>query len=99
MALPPTDRLRELDTLLAKIRGAAMVQLNHDMWDHWGSAQASPEQRATMDADLADASQALIAARTALDALVATMRAEAPADIAAWIEAHDDYLGLFPRDP
>jgi hypothetical protein len=98
MAAPPTDRMRELETLLAKIRSAGMVQLNYDMWDQHGSASASPEQRATMDAELADASREQIAAKAALEALVATTRAEAPAEIAAWADAHDAYLAGFLED-
>jgi hypothetical protein len=30
MAASPTDRIRELETLLAEIRDAGMVQLNYD---------------------------------------------------------------------
>jgi hypothetical protein len=98
MAAPPTDRMRELETLLARIRHAGMIELNHDMWDCWGSAHASPERRATMEADLADASRERIAAKTALEALVAATRAEAPAEIAAWADAKDAYLAAFLDD-
>lgn len=98
MTAPPTDRMRELEQLLAKIRNAGMIQLNYDMWDRWGSAHASPEQRATMDAEVAEASQQQSAAKTALLALVAATRAEAPAEIAAWVGAHDAYLAAFLDD-
>jgi hypothetical protein len=98
MAAPPTNRMRELETLLAQLRNAGMVQLSYDMWDHWGSAHASPEQRATMEADLAAASQARTAANTVLEALVAATRADAPAEIAAWADAHDAYLAAFLDD-
>lgn len=96
--MAPTDRVRELETLLAKIRHAGMIQLNYDMWERWGSAHASPEQRATMNADFADALRGQTAAKTALGALVAATRAEAPAEIAAWADAHDAYLAAFLDD-
>jgi hypothetical protein len=57
MATPPTQRMRELERLLAKIRNAGMAQLNYDMWEHGGAAHASLEQRASMEADLAEASR------------------------------------------
>jgi hypothetical protein len=98
MATPPTDRTRQLETLLARIRHAGMIQLNYDMWDQRGSAHASPEQRATMDADLAEASRQRIAAQTALEALVAATRADAPAEITLWADAKDAYLAAFLDD-
>jgi hypothetical protein len=85
----PTERVRELEMLLARIRNAGMVQLNYEMWDQRGSEHASPEQRATMEADLAGATRERAAAKTELEALVAATRAEAPAEIAAWANAHD----------
>lgn len=91
----PTSRLRELEAWLARIRNAGMVQLNYDMWDRYGSAHATPEERASWDADFAAASNVRTAARTALEALVAAMRAEAPAEITAWADAHDAYLAAF----
>jgi hypothetical protein len=95
MAAPPTDRVRELETLLAKIRNAGSIQLNYDTWDRWGSAHASPEQRASMEADVATASRDQAAAKVALEALVAATRVEAPAEIAAWADAHVEYLTGF----
>ncbi len=98
MARPPTDRMRELEKLLAKIRNAGMIQLNYDMWERWGSAHASPEQRATMDAALAEASRDRLGAKTALEALAAATRSEAPAEIATWAAAHEAYLAAFLED-
>jgi dGTP triphosphohydrolase len=98
MASAPTQRMRELERLLAKIRNAGMVQLNYDMWEHWGAAHASPEYRATMKAGLAEASRDRDAAKTALETLVQTTRAEAPAEIVAWADAHDAYLAAFLED-
>lgn len=95
MTVPPTARVRALEQLLATIRNAGNIQLNYDMWDSHGRAHASAEQCATMEADLANASQARNAAKTALEALVAATRAEAPAEIAAWADAHDAYLAAF----
>ena len=94
----PTDRMRELEQLLAKIRNAGNIQLNYDMWDRHGREHASPEQRATMDADFANASRERDAAKTALEALVAATRVEAPAEIAAWADAHEAYLAAFVDD-
>lgn len=98
MAAPPTDRVRELETLLARIRNAGMIQLDFDMWDRWGSAHASPEERARRDADLANASQDQAAAKAALEALVVATRVDAPDEIAAWADAHVEYLTAFLAD-
>jgi cytidylate kinase len=95
MIAPPTERVRELETLLARIRHAGMVQLNYDMWEQHGAAHASAEQRATMEADLAEASRARAAAIAALEALVAATRAD---ELAAWADAHDAYLAAFLDD-
>jgi hypothetical protein len=94
----PTERVRALETLLARIRNAGMVQLNYDMWDQRGAEHASAEQRAAMEADLAGATREQVAATTELEALVAATRAEAPAEIAAWADAHDAYLAAFLED-
>jgi len=98
MPVPPTARVRDLEKLLAKIRNAGNIQLNYDMWDAHGRAHASAEQCATMEADLANASRERSAAKAALEALVARTRAEAPAEIAAWADAHDAYLAAFVDD-
>ena len=90
--------MRDLERLLAKIRNAGNVQLNYDMWDSHGREHASAEQCATMEAELANASHERNAAKAALEALVATTRAEAPAEIAAWADAHDTYLAAFVDD-
>jgi len=92
---PPSDRVRELETLLARIRRAGMVLLNYDMWDQRGRAFATPEQCAAMEADLAEVPNEQVTAKAALVALVATTRVEAPAQIAAWVDAHDAYLAAF----
>lgn len=90
--------MRELERLLAKIRKAGNFELNHDMWDRWGSQHASPEERATMNAGLAEASRERAAAKTALEALVTSTRAELPAELSAWVDAHDAYLAAFLED-
>jgi hypothetical protein len=40
----------------------------------------------------------MIAAKTALEARVAATRAEAPAELAAWADAHDAYVAAFLDD-
>lgn len=90
--------MRELERLLAKIRNAGMVQLNYEMWDARGSEHASPEQRATMEAGLVEASRDRDAAKTALEALVGATRSEAPDELSAWAAAHDAYLAAFLED-
>jgi hypothetical protein len=94
----PTARVRELEQLLAKIRNAGNIQLNYDMWDRHGREHASPEQRATMEADFANASRERDAAKAALEALVVATRAESPTEIVAWADAHDAYLAAFVDD-
>lgn len=98
MAKPPTARVRELETLLAKIANAGNVQLNYDMWERHGAEHATPEQRVTWEADLANAMAERDTARAALEALVERTRAEAPAEIIAWADAHDAYLAAFLQD-
>lgn len=90
--------MRELETLLAKIQNAGMMQLNYDMWEQHGAEHATPEQRASMDAALANATREQSAAKAALEALVAQTRGEAPAEIVAWADAHDAYLAAFLED-
>jgi hypothetical protein len=98
MAKPPTDRTRELEKLLATIRRAGMVELNYDMWERWGSQHATPDERATMNADLRQASAERSAAKSALEAFAKVTRAEAPSEMAAWAEAHEAYLAAFLED-
>lgn len=93
----PSERVRELERLLARIREAGNVALNYDMWERWGAQHTTPEEAARMHADFARAMGDREAARTALEALVARTRAEAPAEIAAWAAAHDAYLAAFLR--
>lgn len=95
---PPSARMRELETLLTRIRKAGNVQLNYDMWEHWGAQHATPEYRAEMNAALAEANREHDAATSALEALVSATRAEAPAEISAWADAHDAYLAAFLDD-
>jgi hypothetical protein len=87
--------VRALEQLLARIRNAGMVELNHDLWERGGAASASDEQRARMNAELAEAMRARSEATAALEALVAATRAEAPAEVAAWADAHVAYLDAF----
>jgi hypothetical protein len=98
MSPPPSDRMCELETLYAQIRIAGMVELNVDMWEHGGATSASPEQRAAMEAELAEASRRRMAAKRALEEFVARTRAEAPEEVAAWALAHEAYLSLFLDD-
>jgi len=92
MSLPPTDLVRLLEGLTAKIRNAGMIQLNIDMWEQHGAQFASPEERARMAADLAEASRARERATAALEGLFPTVRAVAPAAVVAWVHAHDAFL-------
>lgn len=94
----PTDLQRQLETLLARIRNAGSIQLNYDMWDRHGAAHASAEERATMGSGFAEANRDQAQAKTALTALVATMRDSAPSELASWVQAHDAYLAGFLED-
>lgn len=98
MAATPSARVRELETLLATIRSAINILLNIDMWEQHGSSSASDDQRAQMAADGAAATRQQAEAKATLAALVATTRVEAPAEIDAWVQAHDDYLAAFLAD-
>jgi hypothetical protein len=88
----PTARGRELETLLARLRKAGNVQLSYDMWERWGAQHATPAYRAEMEGAFAEANREHAAAKSALEALVAATWAEAPAEIAAWADAHQAYL-------
>jgi hypothetical protein len=92
---PPTDRMRELEKLLAQIRHAGMIALNIDMWQQYAGSNAPPQKHAEIEAELAEASRQRAAAKTALDELVARTRAEAPGELEAWALAHDAYLCWF----
>lgn len=93
--MAPTQRTRELETELAKIRHAGNTLLNYDMWDRQGAQHASAEERTRMETDAATATRERDAAKAALEQLVARARAESPADVAAWADAHDAYLAAF----
>src|SRR5204863_4656654 len=95
---PPTERMRSLETLLAKIRDAGNTSLNYDMWDRWGRQHATAEQVAEMEAAFDAAGRERTEATAALEALVTATRAEAPHEIAAWADAHDAYLAAFLAD-
>jgi hypothetical protein len=95
MTAPIADRVRELETWMKRIRDAKNVLLNVDMWERWGAAHAEAEERATMATSAAEATRQLGEATAALETLVATTRAEAPAALAAWVDAHDAYLAAF----
>lgn len=90
-----TDRMRELETLLARIRAAKNVLLNYDMWDSQGASHAPDEVRARWEADAASARSQLSTTQAELEKQVATTRASAPGEIAAWADAHDQYLAAF----
>ena len=90
--MTPLPRVRELETLLAKMRNASAVQLNYDAWDRWGSANASPEEAATWNTDFANATREREAAKAALEALVAN---SAPEVRHAWADAHETFLTAF----
>ncbi len=92
---PPTERRRDLETLLATIRRANMFATHVDMWEHGGSSSATPEQRTTMYAELAESNRTCAAATAALEELVTRTRAEAPAELDAWAFAHYAYCSQF----
>ncbi len=95
MTPPPSARIRELETLLARIRNAGQGLLDMDMWDRWGSAHASAEERARRETDAANASSRKQAAQAELTALVTHLRAVEPAEIVAWADAHETFLVAF----
>jgi hypothetical protein len=87
--------VRALETLLARKRRSGNVLLNIDMWDRWGSAHASAEERARYGAEADAAHRERSEAVQGLDALVARLRVEAPDAIVAWADAHDAFLAAF----
>lgn len=94
----PTARVREFETLLARIRKAGNVQLNYDMWERWGAQHATAQESAEMKAAFAQANREHSAATAALEALVSATRAEAPSEVVAWADAHDAYLAEYLQD-
>lgn len=94
----PTDRMRELEKQMRRIRSAAATASYHDFWEHGGRSSASDATIAAMDAELADAMSDKQAAKAALAALVPELRATAPRELIAWTEAHDAYLLAFLAD-
>lgn len=91
----PRDDVRALETLLARLRRSAGVSLNADMWERWGAAHASDEEKARVAADAEAATRDRSEAARGLDALVARLRVEAPDAVAAWADAHDALLAAF----
>lgn len=87
--------MRALETLLVRKRRSGSALLNIDMWDRWGSAHASDEERARYAAEADAAQRERSAAVQGLDALVARLRVEAPDAIVAWADAHDAFLAAF----
>ncbi len=85
-------RVIELETLLRRIRDANACLGSFDGWDRWGRSSADAAQVKQMEDDAAAAQRDLAAATAAIEALVATLRAEAPQEIAAWADAHDALL-------
>lgn len=86
------QRVRELETLLGRLRGPMCVQVNVEMWEARASSYASDEEKAEMARELAKANSEYHAASTALTSLVEKTRGEAPAAFAAWLDAHETYL-------
>jgi len=84
--------MRALETQLAKIRKAFKVQAEYDTWDRWGASNATLEERAAKDAEYDAASREMAEAKAQLESLVVAARADAPAEIDAWVDAHDAYL-------
>ena len=92
---PARAHVRALESQMAVLRRCGNVGLNYDRWDRWGSAHASPEQRAEMERDAGAAMAERAEAVAALTTLVAKLRAEAPDSIAAWCDAHVAHLSSF----
>lgn len=89
------DHVRALETLLRDIRRSGGALLNVDMWDRWGSASASDEEKARVAADSLTAQRERSEAVQGLAALVARLRVEAPDALVAWADAHDAFLAAF----
>jgi hypothetical protein len=95
---PASTHLRELERLLGSLRYAAGGLSYYDLWDHGGSSSASDADRAEAEADRAKCHRIYNEAQAALEALVPKLRAEAPREIQAWVEAHDAYLAWVIAD-
>jgi hypothetical protein len=89
--MQPSAGVTELETLLARIRRAKSVML----WDRYGRSSADDPQIQRMEASGGAAAEDRDAAMRALDVLVARLRVEAPAELAAWVDAHDALLAAF----
>lgn len=90
---PPTDRRRELETLYAKIRTAALAEMAFDMG--YGKGNITPEEYEARTQELSAAQRQQREARAALDELIATTRTKAPAELDAWAFAHYCYLSHY----
>lgn len=95
---PASTHLRELERLLGSLRYATGGLSYYDLWDHGGSGSASDADRAEAEADRARCNRIYKEAQAALEALVPKLRAEAPREIQAWVEAHDAYLAWVIAD-
>jgi len=84
--------MRRLERFLGKMREAMSVQTYYDAWQQHGEEHATDEYRAEMEADFAKYNAIYDEAKQGIEALVALLRAEAPQEIHAWVDAHDAYL-------
>jgi len=85
-------RVRELETLLGRMRAPKSMMANYDGWERHGRDQSSPGEADQMARDYDEARRVYDAAKSALEALVAKLRAEEPQSLEAWIVAHEAFL-------
>jgi hypothetical protein len=92
---PPTAVTRELERLYGKIRIASSGLGYYDFWQHGGAASATAEETAKMEAEFNENVKTRDSTKAALEARIATLRAEAPAELDAWAFAHYCYVSQF----
>ena len=90
--MPVSARVIELESLRLRITNASGCLSSFEGWDRWGRSSSDAEQTKAMEDEATAARQDLTAATAEIEALVATLRAEAPHELAAWADAHDALL-------
>lgn len=91
----PSEHVRALETLLAKMRRAGDQLLSFDTWEQFRSSHATPDETAEMKQMEARAKKARSSATQDLTTLVERLRREAPSAIGEWADAHDVFLREF----
>ena len=84
--------MRDLEELLMEKRAFGAVLFDADMYDRYGAARDTEENRAAMEAKASRAEKDHARAVREITSIVTRIRREDPAEIARWANLHVAYL-------